>query len=76
MNILQSFSKCKQHQEMESLVKSLSDYGLSPSEWLIKKEKGCIYKIENRNEPSFFFRGVVSIKRGRREWGSISLSGF
>ena len=76
MNILQCLKQCREHQEQNTLTKSLSDYGLSPSDWHIKHQEGNIYRIENKDEPHFFFRGTVHKKKGRREWGSISLSGL
>lgn len=65
-----------QDDEIKSLMNCLSEYGLSPSDWQIIREKGRTYKIENRYEPGFHFRGTATFKKDRLEWRSISLSGI
>ena len=63
-------------QELEALKNSLSDYGLCPTEWLIIEEEVCNYKIENKEEPLFFFRGKIKLENGLKKWGAIRLAGL
>lgn len=63
-------------QELDILNNSLSDFGLCPSDWLVIKEDSCVYKIENKEEPHFFFRGKVKFENGRKKWRSIRLAGL
>lgn len=59
--------------ENEMLQLELSSYGLSPSEWVIKKESQYFYKIENRNDPEFYFNGMAKTNRQRIRWNRIIL---
>lgn len=63
-------------QELSVLNKSLSEFGLCPTDWTIIEEDVHIYKIENNEEPDFYFRGSVKFENGRKIWGSIQLVGF
>gem|GEM_PF-1159825 len=76
MNILHFLKLGKKKQELASLSKSLSEYGLSPAEWELIKEDRVNYKIANKYEPKFFFRGRIQFRRGRKIWGSIQLAGI
>lgn len=62
--------------ELESLNESLSDFGLCPAEWTITEEDTFLFKIENIEEPQFYFKGNIKVEDGRRKWGSISLAGL
>lgn len=59
--------------ENEMLQLELSSYGLSPSEWVIKKESRHFYKIENRDDPEFYFNGMTKTNRQRIKWNRIML---
>lgn len=59
--------------ESEMLHLELSSYGLSPADWVIKKESKYFYKIENRNDPNFFFSGITKPTRLRYKWNRIVL---
>lgn len=67
---------CKKNQELDLLNSSLSDYGLCPKEWHIIKEDSIDYRIANKTEPDFFFRGRVKYEKGRKKWTSIQLAGL
>ncbi len=62
--------------ELESLIESLSDFGLCPSEWIITEQESQIYRIENREEPQFFFKGNIRLEAGRIKWNTIFLAGL
>lgn len=76
MNILHFMNVVKKEQDLTSLNKGLSEYGLSPTDWQISKVVGIHYKIVHKNEPEFFFHGKVKFKNGRKKWGSIQLAGI
>ncbi len=76
MKILHFLATFKKNQELSLLGNSLADFGLSPEEWLIIKEDSLSYKITNKCEPSFYFRGRIQFRNGRREWSSIHLAGL
>ncbi|MEK6627615.1 MAG: hypothetical protein AABY53_03230 [Bdellovibrionota bacterium] len=76
MNILHFLESSKKRQELILLSNSLSDFGLSPTEWCLMKEDCTSYKITNKIEPNFFFRGQIQFKNGRKRWGSIQLAGL
>lgn len=62
--------------ELESLNRSLSDFGLCPSDWIVTEEESHVYKIENIEEPHFYFRGNIKLENGLKKWGAISLAGL
>lgn len=62
--------------ELKPLIESLSDFGLCPTEWTITKQESQIYRIENRKEPQFFFKGNIRYEAGRIKWNIISLAGL
>lgn len=62
--------------EVETLVESLAEFGLCPTEWVITQQESLIYKIQNKEEPQFFFKGNISFENGRKKWGSICLAGL
>ena len=76
MTVLQTHNNQNQPQSTNALISGLSDYGLCPAEWLVTKEHGTVYKIENLLEPGFFFRGKVKFENGRKKWISIHLAGI
>lgn len=59
--------------ESEMLQLELSNFGLSPTDWVIKKESKYFYKIENRNDPDFYFNGMTKATRRRTKWNRIIL---
>lgn len=63
-------------QELDVLNSSLSDYGLCPTEWQIIEEEDWLYKIQNKEEPHFFFRGKIKYVNGHKKWRSIRLAGL
>lgn len=62
--------------EIETLIESLADFGLCPAEWIITEQESLIYKIQNKEEPQFFFRGSISFENGCKKWSSICLAGL
>ena len=76
MNILQYLKTYKKRQNLDLLNNSLASYGLRPTEWQLIKEDGTGYKIANKMEPSFFFRGKTKYENGRKKWSSIYLAGL
>ena len=62
--------------EMMHLNSSLADYGLRPEDWEIIPEQLNEFKIENIEEPSFFFKGTTVLKKGRKIWQKIQLLGL
>jgi hypothetical protein len=59
--------------ETINLAAELSRYGLSPTEWILKREKNNIYHIENKSEPEFCFKGLTKVSDGKMQWQSITL---
>ena len=76
MNILHFLESVKKNQELIFLSNSLADFGLSPAEWQLVKEDSTSYRIANKAEPNFFFRGRTLFSRGRKKWSSIQLAGL
>lgn len=76
LNILHFFNKNRKLIETSSLNKDLSDFGLKPNDWYLIQEDGLIYRIENKNEPTFFFKGRVHFRKGKKKWRSIYLAGI
>ncbi len=76
MKILYFLNVSKMQTDLNLLNNSLSEYGLKPNEWNIIKENGGSYKIFNKTEPDFFFRGKIKYEKGRKKWGSIQLAGL
>jgi hypothetical protein len=76
MKILDFLNVTKTKNDLNLLNNSLSEYGLKPKEWHIIKEDGVSYKILNKTEPDFFFRGKIKYENGRKKWGSIRLAGL
>ena len=62
--------------ELESLKQGLSDFGLCPLDWLVTEEDGQFYKIENIEEPYFYFKGSIKFENGCKKWNAISLVGL
>ena len=73
MNTLHLLFASKKNQELSTLNSSLADFGLAPDEWYLIKEDSLSYKITNKYEPNFFFRGRIQFSNGRKKWGSIYL---
>ena len=76
MNLLSSIShlgRLTNKIEMSRLQIDLALYGLSPNDWVIKKESKYFYKIEHRNDPHFYFSGLTEKKSGLQKWGRIYL---
>lgn len=73
MNILHSLNSNKNHYEIAALTHSLSEYGLSPADWKIAKESCDLYKISNKSEPDFYFKGKTKYEKGRKKWANIQL---
>ena len=76
MNILQFIKKSNTNLELQRLKQSLSGYGLSPEDWVLKQTQVDQFKIENLSEPDFYFNGKTEYRNGRRQWGSITLTGI
>jgi hypothetical protein len=76
MKILYFLNVSKIETDLNLLNNSLSEYGLKPNEWNIIKENCGHYKILNKTEPDFFFRGKIKYEKGRKKWGSIQLAGL
>jgi hypothetical protein len=76
MNILQFNNQDNSSLAYQDLTIELSDYGLKPEEWSITKEDNFSYKIENKKEPSFYFRGKTLLQNGKRRWKAIQLAGL
>lgn len=74
MNFLHFMNVVKKAQDITSLNKGLSDYGLSPTDWQISKVTGNEYKIVHKSEPDFIFHGKIKFKNGRKKWDSIQLT--
>lgn len=62
--------------EIEPLIESLAEFGLCPAEWIVTEQDSQIYRIQNKKEPQFYFKGNVSFENGRKKWGSIFLAGL
>ncbi|MBY0555522.1 hypothetical protein K2P97_13405 [bacterium] len=73
MNFLHFMNVVKKNQDITSLNRGLSEYGLSPADWQIRKVAGTEYKIIHRSEPNFVFLGKIKFENGRKKWGSIQL---
>ncbi len=76
MNLLSSirqFSSLTMKSEISCLQIDLALYGLSPNDWVIKKESKSFYKIEHRKDPQFYFNGSTEKKSGQPKWGRIYL---
>lgn len=52
------------------LQKDLANFGLNPIDWEIHREKGAHYKIQNKHEKSFTFKGRAE---KACKWQSLSL---
>lgn len=64
----------QQTNELTVLAKSLSQFGLRPIDWkLSKKSEDCV-KIENKEEPSFYFIGKLKLEDGQTKWNTIQLA--
>lgn len=59
--------------EVTILAAELSSYGLSPQDWVLKRETTNVYHIENKSEPEFCFKGQTTVSHGRKQWQSIAL---
>ncbi len=55
------------------LLNNLSGYGLNPKQWRIQKAKENTYWIQNKEIPSWYFRGVTKLQTGKTRWYKISL---
>ena len=72
-NLQEGTPDAKQH---NSLQRGLTEYGLSPEDWLLTQEDDLLYRIAHLREPEFFFRGTVQLQDGERKWKSITLAGL
>ena len=73
MNFFQTTQKSKAN-ELQSLNFGLSEFGLSPNDWLLIKNESNQIKIQHRQEPNFYFIGKTIIKNGVQTWNSIQLA--
>lgn len=62
--------------EVETLIESLAEFGLCPAEWIVTELESHSYRIQNKEEPQFYFKGRISFENGRKKWGSIYLAGL
>lgn len=76
MNVLHLLESSKKNQELTQLINSLSNYGLSPADWCLMKIDSMNYRIANKTEPNFFFKGQIQFINGRKRWSSIQLAGL
>ncbi len=73
MNIMRSLNPKISSLENEMLQLELSNFGLSPNDWVLKKESRHSYKIEHRHDPFFFFDGLTKATGHRKKWDRIIL---
>lgn len=62
--------------DIEILKNGLAEFGLCPDDWNVSKENGLFYKIENIDEPHFFFKGYIKLENGYTKWDTIRLAGL
>jgi hypothetical protein len=58
------------------LKESLKNFGLRPTDWVIKAKSDNTYRIENSDTPEFYFEGVTKQHFGKQVWKKIYLRGF
>lgn len=73
MNFLQYLQTSKVNHDLNYLSEGLAEFGLCPHDWSLIKEDSLNYKITNKTEPKFYFRGRIHFKNGKRQWLSIRL---
>ena len=64
----------QQTNELTVLAKNLSEFGLRPIDWKLSKKSDDSVKIENKEEPSFYFIGKLKSEEGQPKWTSIQLA--
>lgn len=57
----------------QALLSNLSGYGLNPNQWKIQKTNKNTYWIQNKEIPSWYFRGITDSHSGIARWNKISL---
>lgn len=57
----------------QTLLNNLSVFGLNPEQWKLQKSKENTYWIQNKQIPSWYFRGVSTSSAGKTRWEQISL---
>lgn len=73
MNILQYIKSNKSERDLLHLNNNLKQFGLCPKEWEIKHENANLYRIQNRNDHSFYFNGYTKNLKGSKAWQRIYL---
>lgn len=62
--------------QQKELTRSLSEFGLSPQEWLIQQENQYSYIIKNKQSPDFYFRGYTDRSAKKPRWHRLQLVGI
>ena len=55
------------------LVLTLSHFGLNPADWRLIPDSKNVFHIQNKEEPSFRFKGECNFIKGRIHWDKIVL---
>lgn len=63
----------KNKTDQQTLLNNLSGFGLNPTQWKLKQKSKDIFFIENKNSPSWYFRGVIQKTSAQPNWKKISL---
>lgn len=76
MKNVETVNSDKINSEHTYLLKSLSEFGLKPADWMLVQNDEKMYLIRNIIEPGFYFIGLVKANDGQRQWRSIHLAGL
>lgn len=64
----------KKEQPYITLSYKLNEYGLDPKHWTIQKINTKKYKIVNKEDSSFYFLGITTLKQNTCDWEKIILA--
>lgn len=57
----------------KALLNNLTGFGLNPTQWKLQKAAKNTYWIQNKEIPTWYFRGISNSALGIPRWDKISL---
>ena len=58
---------------LSALRQQLAEFGLHPSDWNLIKDEKNQFIIQNKDESSFYFMGLIQRTDGKDVWKNIRL---
>jgi len=62
------------HIIIQKLQAELKAFGLNPSHWVVVPSQTRQYRVQNKIDKNFYFRGQIEVKKEKARWKTLELA--